>query len=139
MMPPFNVNFEEMKRKEAQNHFDWFISQVPERMNILNKYSNVDLDFSPKSLVELWEYFIPLIQLVDLSPLQEEEISKNVPDGLRKVLLNKMNRNGLTTETSAISLDIATYFGEYFLRNHHQIKWGFVTKPRSLFYRTLYQ
>lgn len=35
MHPPFEIkSFEEMKKKEAQQHFEWYISEIPSRIQL---------------------------------------------------------------------------------------------------------
>lgn len=40
----------------------------------------------------------------------------------------------LSIDTLTLSMDIAIYFAEVFIRNFSNIEWGFVTKPKTLAY-----
>ena len=40
MSPPFEVKeFKDMSKKEAQQHFDWFINEIPNRIKQLKRFS----------------------------------------------------------------------------------------------------
>jgi hypothetical protein len=140
MVPPFVIkNFEKMSVREAQTHFDWYVSEIPERIELIRKaYKETDdgeieeLDFTPESLVNVWAWFIPRIITV---PKSEEEIAeelRNSPDWLKDTIMK--NNKKLSTGTLSLGMDIAIYFGEIFIKNFEGLTWGFVTKPKSLAY-----
>ena len=67
--PPFKCeNFENMKPKQAKEYFEWFQSQIPERINILSEAiheydKNIVLDYSEESLIKVWSWFVDLIEV----------------------------------------------------------------------------
>ena len=60
MIPPFkHGEFIDMRKKEVQQYFDWYISQVNYRINVLNEQIEKEgleivLDYSADSLIPLW-------------------------------------------------------------------------------------
>lgn len=140
MTPPFEIKqFEKMTKKEAQLHFDWYVSEVPKRIELIKKaYLETgggkleDLDFSPQSLVNLWSWFIPRIVTVTKSDEEIADELNQVPEWFKdKVFENKMKLN---IGSLSIAMDIAIYFAEVFIHNFDKLYWGFVTKPKSLVY-----
>lgn len=140
MVPPFEISeFDEMTKKEARQHFDWFISQIPDRIRQLKKLhawsseSNAaPLDFTPASLVALWEWFIPMVEVEPMSPEQIAEELANLPEWMHEEYLK--NPSELTVATHSFITDIGIYFGEVFRMVYPELEWGFVTKPKLLYY-----
>ncbi|QHJ70912.1 hypothetical protein [Planococcus halotolerans] len=138
MEPPFEISeFEVMTKKEAQQHFDWFVSQIPDRLSQLkalyawsSENDALPLDGSPESLIALWEWFIPL---VEAEPKSYEQIAKELaqlPEWVQEAYLE--NPYEFTLSTHSLINDIGIYFGEVFLKEFPELEWGFVTKPKSL-------
>ncbi|MGB6407475.1 MAG: hypothetical protein WBF39_08360 [Planococcus donghaensis] len=140
MEPPFELRvFEEMTKKEAQQHFDWFVSQIPYRLSQLKKLyiwsteSNIDpLDLSPESLVALWKWFIPRVEIEPKSPEQLSEELANLPEWMHEI--HSKNPSELTLATQSLIIDIGIYYGEVFRKEYPEMEWGFVTKPKKIFY-----
>ena len=63
MTPPFElISFEDMKKKQAEQYFVWYIYTIEQRIQNLEKYINLTgtrmvLDKTPNSLIELWDWF----------------------------------------------------------------------------------
>lgn len=137
MIPPFPIGaFEEMNKKEAQIHFDWYIKEIPNRIELLKEYYEFSgggkkelLDFTPESLKNLWEWFIPRIRLERRSREEIESDLAKFPKLLKKDIMN--NKYKISTESLAIAMDIAIYFAEVIIKHFQNIKWGFITKPKS--------
>lgn len=136
--PPFEIKeFEVMTKKEAQQHFDWFVSQIPDRLNQLkalyawsNENDALPLNGSPESLTALWEWFIPM---VEIEPKSSEEIAKELaqlPEWVHEEYLE--NPYEFTLATHSMVIDIGIYFGEVFIKEFPELEWGFVSKPKSL-------
>ena len=122
MMPPFFKPYHEMTANEAKQYFEYYISQIPNRINYLQNFleSNanklIELDFTKKSLVEFWDWYENLLV---------EQKETNYTEG------TPLN---LSYDVLGISSDFAMYFGETFVRNHSSIYWGYKKKPKSNFY-----
>lgn len=99
MVPPFEMKpFEEMNKEEAKQHFNWFISEIPNRINYLKSFyeytgggKQEQLDFSVESLRLLWSWFLPFIKTEKLT---EEKIKKKT-DQLPKWVIEFTKLPGL--------------------------------------------
>lgn len=140
METPFEVKpFDEMTKKEAQQHFEWYIGQIEDRIRLLRSAYEVtgrgsfeDLDFSPESLKPLWKWFLERVEFVDKSPKKIREEQDRMPAWLRDTV--RVSKKEPSRDTLILAMDIAIYFGEIFVRNFERISWGFVTRPKSLAY-----
>ncbi len=68
IMPFIMVPFEEMKKKQAEQYYRWYIDTMDERICRLQNYITetgkfLVLDKTPESLIGLWEWFEPRIDL----------------------------------------------------------------------------
>ncbi|MGN7326548.1 hypothetical protein [Bacillus pumilus] len=137
--PPFEMkSFEEMSKKEAKQFFDWYVGQMPERINVLEEVTKgfVTLDFTKESLIDLFDWYLEIVTVREMS---EEEIGivleeysqypKHIYNDLKKELL--ANPVELEKIDYAIAMDIAIYYGETIIRNYPQVKWTYFTKPKS--------
>lgn len=139
MAPPFEMKpFKEMKKKDAQQHFDWYMQQIPLRIEVLHELTNgkVKLDYSKESLIDLFEWYLSVIKIHELT---DEEIEKELDD-LRKypdfvyedekerLLKNPME---LAKTDYALAMDIAIYYAQTIIKHHPHVKWTFFTKPKS--------
>lgn len=137
MCPPFDLNdFDIMTKKEAKKHFDWYITEIPKRINILKDAYEFtgggikeDLNFTPESLVKLWKWFIPYVTEVNKTTEEIEEENNSTPEWL----LNYIVTTKLSFETLALIKDISIYFGEVFISNYPQLRWDVLYKPKNLF------
>lgn len=122
MEPPFFKSFYEMNAKEAKEIFNFYISQIPIRIQYLESFltKNFDcdicFDYSRESLVNFWDWYSDL--------LVEEQ--KNHP-----VAGNPLN---LSFDILGMGSDFAMYFGELFIKEHPKIFWGYKNKPKSNFF-----
>ena len=135
--PPFEfIPPRERNKKQTKQYFDWFLTQIDTRIEILQDYidktsnKKIVLDKSPESLIDLWEWFED--KIVE-EKMTDEEIEKML-EGKNKYereMIKDVNTK-LSTLTLAIALDIATYFGETIIHNNPVIYWGYETKPKKL-------
>jgi len=132
MLPPFEHNdFIIMKKKEAQQYFEWYISQVQHRINILEKVLEKDgiiniLDYSPNSLIPLWEWYEGKIEIIQKDMNEYEEDIRQSPDWMHSEILTTK----ISMETLKYGLDLSMYFAETVIRNSKgKIRWGFFTTP----------
>jgi len=136
MEPPFEfVPFEEMKKKQAEQYFNWYMTQIEDRIKQLNEFINLEnkklvLDKTPESLIDLWEWFQEHIEYEDKT---EEEINKSCegqPEWFQEILRHSTIK--MTLLTMALAEDIAIYFSETMIHNHPQVHWGYLMKPKKL-------
>lgn len=131
--------FEKMTKKEAENHFNWYLSEIPNRIALLREtFSKTgegkieDLDFTPKSLQKIWEWFLPNIEIISKSDDEINEEINEIPVQLKDII--SIDRRKFSTGTLSIGMDIAIYFAEIFIKNYDNLTWGLITKPKSLVY-----
>lgn len=134
MMPPFkHGEFIDMKKKEVQQYFDWYVSQVNYRIDILKKYIEKEclediLDYSVDSFIPLWEWYEKKIEFVQKDVEEyKSEINKHPIWMQSEILTTK-----ISFETLKYALDISMYFAEVIIRNSNgKIKWGYFTSPKK--------
>ncbi len=142
MAPPFEMKpFNEMNKKEAQQYFEWYTGEIPERIKILDELTEdwVTLDYTKESLIDLFSWYLKVITIREMS---EEEIGaeleqysqypKHIYDDMKQELLE--NPVDLEKIDYAIAMDIAIYYGETIRKNYPQVKWTYFTKPKSYVY-----
>lgn len=132
MEPPFSVTcFADLEVNEAEAYFEWFVSEIPKRMQQLREYFHSSgggegaLDFSPESLKCLWEWFLnSQLDWIPKSKEQFEEEIRRVASGyLRKRMLeNPIYKYELSPLSKALKKDIGIYVGEVFVHNHEKVQ-----------------
>lgn len=136
MEPPFDViPFQDMNKKQAEQFFNWFMSEKENRIRQLQAYINesdpsIVLDKTPDSLLELWEWFEPNIEWKEI---EEEELKRRLigkPEWIKQIIMEEKYEQ--TTLTKAISVDIATYFGDTLIENNPEVKWCYRRRPKTL-------
>ena len=133
MIPPFGLmRFVDMNKVQAKEYFDWFISQIDNRINYLQSYimddgKDIVFDYSVESLIPLWEWYENHISYRKLSVDEIESRKNKYPKWMENYISNK----DISFETFKISLDIAIYFAEVIIRNNPEISWGYFTKPKN--------
>ena len=136
MIIPFKtVPFEEMKKKQAEQYYRWYMDTLDERVCRLQKHimetgNTLVLDKTPESLIGLWEWFEPRIELCQKTDLELEDEAKGFSERMRYHVME--NSKKLSVETVTIAWDIAAYFGEVFIKNNPNIYWGYLSKPKKL-------
>ena len=136
MTPPFElISFEDMKKKQAEQYFVWYIDTIEQRIQNLEKYINLTgtrmvLDKTPNSLIELWDWFS---NHIEVCTKDEQELMLELtmrPDWINAHIMS--DRRKLSLNTIMIAVDISAYFGEVFIKNNPNIYWGYLSKPKKL-------
>lgn len=136
MILPFEVvSFEEMKKKQVEQYFHWYMDTLDERLWRLQKYitetgGTVVLDKTPESLISLWEWFEPRIELCQKTDKELELELNGRHERMKQHVFE--NPNKLSAETVTVAWDIAAYFGEVVIENNKQIRWGYLSTPKKL-------
>lgn len=136
MVPPFEtVRFDEMNKKQAQEYFDWYMSQIDIRIStLLNAVKidggNYDFDYSVDSLIPIWKWYENKIQFRKLDESEYESQILRYPEWMKTYISDK----DLSFETLTYCTDVSIYFAEVIIRNNNgKIKWGYFTKPKNRF------
>ncbi|MDE7431316.1 MAG: hypothetical protein K2N34_05305 [Lachnospiraceae bacterium] len=137
MVLPFKFNrFDELSKKQADNFFKWYVGQISHRIDVLKKYvdkegKEITFDFSPESLIPLWEWFE---QKIVVEKKTEEELKneyKRYPDWM----YDEISKTKVSMETLDIGMDIAIYFAEVIRKQYpEKIYWGYFTRPKNQMY-----
>lgn len=137
MEPPLEFeDFSKLKRKEAKVLFDWFTSNIEERVNLLKMlyawdgFDKSDLDYSLESLDKVWAWFVGLINLYTHQILKRDIPKGKLPQK-GAFIYDFMNYSNLCILLTAISTDIGIYLGETFIKHNPSAKWDFVSKPKD--------
>lgn len=120
-----------MTPKEANDYFKWFKDNISVEIENLKKVigNSVKLDFTPESLIALENWFLPLIVFKKISKKSIRLDYSDAPDFILDEMLQ--NRYSPTKFTVEMSLRIAVYLGEVFIRNNSELFWDYVIKPKS--------
>lgn len=138
MQPPFEIkSFKDMAKKDAQKHFDWYVGDIQNRIEMLKDAFEAygggkkeELDFSDKSLVKLWNWYITNVEISDKTKVEIENENSELPEWVSR----NISSQKISIGWISIAMDIAIYFAESFANSYSNIKWGFVSKPNSLAY-----
>ena len=136
MTPPFElIPFEDMKKKQAEQYFVWYIDTIEQRIQNLEKYINLTgthmvLDKTPNSLIELWDWFS---NHIEVCTKDEQELMLELamrPNWIKAHIMS--DRRKLSLNTIMVAVDISAYFGEVFIKTNPNIYWGYLSKPKKL-------
>lgn len=137
MIPPNEISkISELSKKEAKEHFEWYISQIPIRLEQLENYvkyttkNNFKFDKSVDSLIYLWKWFETIIETERKTKIELEKELENLPEWLHEQI--KINNIKPTTLTLSICLDIGIYFSETLIYNNPSIKWDYIKTSKNI-------
>lgn len=132
-----NYAFFELTPKQAKEYFLWYKSEIPNRIALLWEYMKQEcpeaepFDYSPESLIPLWEWYETKIKQVPMSKKEiEYKVSikpKWMEENVRKITMK------FTDETLSLALDISIYLGEVVVKNYPHLLWNYRTRPKREF------
>lgn len=130
--PPFTLKFREMSKNELEDYNRWFLSQIPERIAILEKtvqstrgFEDWKADYRPESLDKLGEWFVCQVAKRKRTEEETKKIYAKAPDWFKAVEINDWE---LTNRTFSIAIDIGMYVSQVFLKNNPGLSWEHTTK-----------
>lgn len=138
LIVPINKPFKELNKNEAKSYFDWFISHVDERSEyVRKKVSNYlhlpveKMDFSLKSLIYVWRWFLKIVELEKtpknvLNQIRNELKTNNEPEEFIKDMLREHSVK-LSTFSEYVIRDIGMYVGKMFVTNFSALRWDYHT------------
>lgn len=125
--------YSDFTKKETEEYFQWFMATKDERIEVLKNYieeegnENVKFDYTPESLIPLWDWYIEHIVMVKKSDEEIEQERSQYPDFVR------IREEKISYDTLQICYDISCYFGEVIIRNSEgKACWGYKTKPKNM-------
>ena len=126
IIQPSDSDFQSMSRKELKEQFNWYLSQIPQRTEILAEaiHSTTGYDewnpyFSPESLIPLGQWFAERVETRKLTEEEKARICSTTPDRLKSFV----GEDELTDRTISLAIDIGMYMAQVFLRNVPSLKW----------------
>ncbi len=134
MIPPFRISdFSKLTPGEAKEHFEWFIGEVPKRIEYLKELLSNDgiediLDYTPESLIPLWDWYEGKIKIEKISKEKYEKELSETPEWVHPYIKDE----DLSIDTLKYCMDVSIYFAEVMIRNNSsEIKWGYFTRPKN--------
>lgn len=128
------LDFSQASKKTAETFFNEYVSKSNERIDCLFEFvkrNNVSVkkDFTPKSLIPLWELVKNNIIIKQLSDNEILEKSLNLAPWFRD---EKHITNTIIDESSSqLLIDLSYYYAEVVIRNYNGAKWSYFTNGRS--------
>lgn len=143
--PPFKVKpFNGMKRRDAEQYFEWFVNRGPSRIALLiNAYDRTggggksDLDKSPQSMLPLWKWMVRQIRTVVPTEAQLKESNEALIAFVESVIPNdaewdvESTKDRFDTSVSILSRgtrvlcwDAGYYFAVALTLRHPKAHWG---------------
>ena len=129
-----NYAFFELTPKQAKEYFLWYTSEIPNRIALLWEYIKQErpeaepFDYSPESLIPLWEWYETKIEQVPMTAKEIESRVRMFPKYLESEI--QKNTKKFTDETISLALDISIYLGEVVVKNHPHLRWNYRTRPK---------
>lgn len=129
--PPFTLQFTEMSKAELKAYFDWFLSQIPIRLSILESYvketpgfESWSANFTAASLKALGEWYAGQVKTRPRNQDELEEIKQNLSFPV------PVSDDELTNKTFSLAIDVAMYFSEVLKRNFSSLHWDLILKDK---------
>jgi hypothetical protein len=132
---PIDENVYKRNKKQAKVFFNWYINEIPTRVQILSDYVRSSPEFSSwqanllvESLDDLGKWFC---KQVETRPRSEEEISdirKRAPALFDAV---GIPQDELTGKTFSLAIDIGMYLSQIMQKNVKNAEWVLITKGRK--------
>ena len=96
LIPPLNKPFVDFTKKEAEDYFEWFLSQIKFRVVYLQDYSGIELDYSIDSLDDIWGWFLKSAE-TEKTPVKKireiREQLKNLPKEISEDIVREQGRH----------------------------------------------
>lgn len=131
IQPPFTLQFREMPKADLKAYFNWFLSQIPVRLPILelavketSGFENWSADFTPASLKALGEWYAAQVETRPRSQEELAEIKQNLSFSV------PISDRELTNKTFSLAIDVAMYLSEVLKRNFPSLRWDLILKDK---------
>ena len=134
MIPPFLMEeFDKLSKSKAKQHFEWYINQIPSRLNLLHDYysesckTKNQLDFSKQSLVLIWDWYIKNVELIEKLNSEIEGEKAIIPNWMHETI----TQTKIATKWKSIAHDIGLYFATSLIKGNNSLKWDIVYTPKN--------
>lgn len=131
---PFETtDFYGLSSKQAKEFFEFYIKEIPIRMEFLHKYLihegiEMQFDYSPESLIELWSWYLGKVKIRKKSKMELIMEAVKYPRWMRESIMEDIYE---VTAGEVYFWDVAIYFAEVIVRNNSSIHWGYFTHPKK--------
>ena len=132
LIPPIVKPFDKFTKAETEAYFNWFKDQIPRRVEYLQSFSGIHLDYTVNSLEAVWGWFLSIARIEKTTASKLKMIKNQIaalPFEIRKAVLSEQSQQ-FTLETEYILNDIAIYFGAVIIYNNPKISWGYHREKR---------
>ena len=132
-IPERAKSLDDLTPQEAEEFFNWYIGKIPERVQYLSSYSGIALDYSVDSLVDIWAWFLGIVEIEKTPPARMSELKKDL-GGMPRDMANEVLKEHArqpTLESMYIAKDIGMYDGEVSVRNNNALYWGYHTDVKK--------
>lgn len=128
------LDFSQASKKTAETFFNEYVSKSNERIDCLFEFvkrNNVSVkkDFTPISLIPLWELVKNNIIIKQLSDNEILEKSLNLAPWFRDE--KHITKTIIDESSSQLLIDLSYYYAEVVIRNYNGAKWSYFTNSRS--------
>ena len=128
------LDFSQASKKTAETFFNEYVSKSNERIDCLFEFvkrNNVSVkkDFTPKSLIPLWELVKNNIIIKQLSDNEILEKSLSLAPWFRDE--KHITKTIIDESSSQLLIDLSYYYAEVVIRNYNGAKWSYFTNSRS--------
>lgn len=135
IQPPFTLKFRVMSKVEANNYFNWFLDQIPVRINVLEQavqftpgYEDWRADYTSESLGKLGKWFYERVETRQRTEGEKVDIYGKAPDWFRNVEVQDWE---LTNRSFSLAMDIGMYLSQVLVKNLPDLQWMLVEKPKN--------
>ena len=131
--PIEHKGFRSLTKAQAKQYFEWYVEQTDLRINQLSQYMQSTngtaffCDYTPESLIDLWEWFEPQIRVVEKSADEYEAELKRFPSWMH----DSISKETMSIKTLALITDISFHFAQTFITQNPSVYWGYFTKPKN--------
>ena len=127
------LDFSQASKKTAENFFHNYVNKSSERIDYLFKFIqkndvSVKKDFTPQSLIPLWDFIRKNINIKPLSDSEILEKNLNLAPWLRNK--NNIKKTVIDESSSQLLIDLSYYYAEVVIRNYNGAQWSYFTNGR---------
>jgi hypothetical protein len=120
-----------MSKADLKAYFDWFLTQIPIRLSILESYvketpgfEGWSANFTSASLKTLGQWYADHVETRPRNQVEMEEIKRNLSFQM------PVSGDELTNKTFSLAIDVAMYFSEVLKRNFSGLHWDLNLKDK---------
>lgn len=118
---PFGFDFYNQDLRQLRAHEKWFFENKEQRLtelqNAYHAFCGKNLDYTPKSLKGLGDFFLHAVDIEKKSPEEYAAQRAKFPPDI------PIKNYTLTIRSLSVIVDVGIYLGEVMIRNHKNMCW----------------